>query len=231
MADLETLNRAHERVSKKARSGDKDSIFERDTFDRARTFLQDGSPLRATEWSDREVEALRPLFLITSKPVLYVANVSADGLGGDSPLVAAVRDHAEASGSGLVVLCGDMEGEIAALDPEDRVEFMAELGLEESGLERLAQATYELLGLQTFFTAGEKEIRAWTIRQGWTAPKGAGVIHTDFEKLFIRAEVYSVGDLSDLGSEAAIKSAGKLRVEGRDYVLQDGDVCHFLIGK
>lgn len=231
MADLETLNRAHERVSKKARSGDKDSIAERDAFERARDVLQEGKPLRAVEWSERDEEALRPLFLITIKPVLYVANVSADGLGGDSPHVAAVRAHATASGSGLVVLCGDMEGEIAGLDLEDRAEFMAELGLEESGLERLAQATYELLGLQTFFTAGEKEIRAWTIRSGWSAPKAAGVIHTDFEKLFIRAEVYSVGDLSEHGSEAAIKSAGKLRVEGREYQLQDGDVCHFLIGK
>ncbi|QDU66618.1 redox-regulated ATPase YchF [Engelhardtia mirabilis] len=231
LADLETLNKAHERVSKKARAGDKDSIFERDTYDVARQHLEAGGQLRAREWSDRERAALRPLFLITMKPVLYVANVADDDLAGESPLVGAVRAHAEATGSGVVVLSGDIEGEIAGMDPADRAEFMADLGLVESGLERLAHSTYDLLGLQTYFTAGEKEIRAWTIQRGWTAPKAAGVIHTDFEKLFIRAEVYSVDDLVQFKTEAAIKAAGKLRVEGREYVMREGDVCHFLIGK
>ncbi|MHC4262355.1 MAG: redox-regulated ATPase YchF [Planctomycetota bacterium] len=231
MANVETLTKAHERVSKKARAGDKDSIFERDTFEKAKAVLEEGTPLRAAEWSEKEHDALRPLFLITIKPVLYVANVADDDLSGDSEHVAAVRAHAEATGSGVVVLSGDIEGEIAGMEPEDAQEFMADLGIDESGLARLARATYDLLGLQTYFTAGEKEIRAWTVRRGWDAPKSAGVIHTDFEKLFIRAEVYSVDDLVEHENEGAIKAAGKLRVEGRDYVMQDGDVCHFLIGK
>ena len=231
LADFETLNKAHDRVAKKARAGDKDAIFERDTMAKARDVLQAGNPLRSVEWDPREVDALKPLFLITSKPVLYVANVAADDLEGNSEHVAKVRAHAEATGSGLIVLCGDMEGEIAGLDPEDRQEFMDDLGITEPGLDRLAQATYELLGLQTYFTAGEKEIRAWTIHKGQAAPQAAGVIHTDFEKLFIRAECYNVDDLVEHESEAAIKAAGKLRVEGRDYVMREGDVVHFLIGK
>ena len=231
MADLETLSRAHERVSKKARSGDKDAMAERDAFEKARAALEAGTPLRAMEFTEREHAALDPLFLISIKPVLYVANVAAGDLGSESAHVRDVREHAEATGAEVVTLCGDVEGEIAALPPEEQAEFMAEYGLEESGLARLARATYALLGLQTFFTAGPKEIRAWTIRQGWQAPRAAGVIHTDFERLFIRAEVYSVDDLVEHGSEAAVKAAGKLRVEGRDYVLREGDVCHFLIGK
>ena len=231
LADIETLSRAHERVSKKARSGDKDSIAERDAFEKAKAALEGGTPLRALELSDRERAALDPLFLITIKPVLYVANVAASDLAGESPQVQAVAEHARTTGSELVTLCGDVEGEIAALPPEEQAEFMAEYGLTESGLARLARATYSLLGLQTFFTAGPKEIRAWTIRQGWLAPQAAGVIHTDFERLFIRAEVYSVDDLIEHGSEADIKAAGRLRVEGRDYAPREGDVCHFLIGK
>ncbi|MEZ5978942.1 MAG: redox-regulated ATPase YchF [Planctomycetota bacterium] len=231
LADVETLARAHERVSKKARSGDKDSIVERDTYARAKELLEAGTMLRTVEWSEKERDALEPLFLITMKPVLYVANVAAEHLTTGCAHVDAVRAHADATNSGVVMLCGDMEGEIAGLEPEERAEFMAELGITVSGLERLATATYELLGLQTYFTAGEKEIRAWTIHRGTKAPQAAGVIHSDFEKLFIRAEVYSVGDMEQLHSEAAIKAAGKLRVEGRDYVMRESDVCHFLIGK
>lgn len=231
MADVETLARAHERVSKKARSGDKDSIVERDCFEKAKALLEEGTMLRLAEWSERELEALKPLFLITMKPVLYVANVASDDIGNETEHVAAVRAHAESTGAGVVVLSGDIEGEIAGLEPEEREEFMTELGIEESGLERLAHGTYDLLGLQTYFTAGEKEIRAWTVERGTKAPQAAGVIHTDFEKLFIRAEIYSVDDMVAHESEAAIKAAGKLRVEGRDYTMQEGDVCHFLIGK
>ena len=231
MADLETLAKAHERVSKKARSGDKEATFERDTFAKATALLEAGTPLRAAEFSEAEARALRALFLITSKPVVYVANVADDDMQGESPLVDAVRSHASETGSEVVVLSGAVEGEISGMAPDEQAEFLAEYGLEESGLKRLARATYELLGLQTFFTAGPKEIRAWTIHEGWPAPRAAGVIHTDFEKLFIRAEVYSVDDLVEHESEAAIKAAGKLRVEGRDYVMREGDVCHFLIGK
>ncbi len=231
MADLETLNKAIDRVSKKARAGDKDSILDRDAMIKAKEMLEGNVPLRAGEFSEREAVALKPLFLITAKPVLYVANVADDDLQGNSPHVATVRAHAEATGAELVVLSGAIEGELSGMDADEQREFLGEYGLKEPGLQRLAQATYKLLGLETYFTAGEKEIRAWTIQRGWTAPKSAGVIHTDFEKLFIRAEVYKVDDLVKYENEAAIKAAGKLRVEGRDYVMQDGDVCHFLIGK
>ncbi|MEX1023466.1 MAG: redox-regulated ATPase YchF [Planctomycetota bacterium] len=231
LADIETLTKAHDRVSKKARSGDKESIAERDAFERARALLLEGRSLRGDALTDRERELLRPLFLITRKPVLFVANVAEDDLAGESQLVAAVREHAAATNAEVIVLCGGVEGEIAGMAPEEQKDFLAEYGLDAPGLDRLARATYDLLGLETYFTAGEKEIRAWTIRRGWTAPQGAGVIHTDFERLFIRAEVYGVDDLVTHGSEAEIKAKGKLRVEGREYVLRDGDVCHFLIGK
>jgi GTP-binding protein YchF len=231
MADVETLTKAHERVSKKARAGDKDAIFERDTFAKAKDHAESGQPLRSIEWSAKERAALKPLFLITIKPVLYVANVADDDLDGKSPLVTQVRAHADATGAGLIVLSGAIEGEIAGLSDDDQKEFLESYGLTEPGLNRLARATYELLGLQTYFTAGEKEVRAWTIHKGWEAPQAAGVIHTDFEKAFIRAEVYSVEDLQEHKTEAAIKAAGKLRVEGRSYVMQEGDVCHFLVGK
>jgi hypothetical protein len=231
LADNETIGKALDRVGKKARAGDKDAVFEHATFSKARELLERGRQLRLETWTDREREALRPLFLITLKPVLYVANVAADDLAKDTPHIATVRAHAAATGAGIVVLCGDMEGEIAALEPAERVEFMKDLGLEHSGLERLATATYDLLGLQTYFTAGEKEIRAWTIQKGTKAPAAAGVIHSDFEKLFIRAEIYSVDDLVQYKTEAGVKAAGKLRVEGRDYVMRESDVCHFLIGK
>jgi len=231
MVDLDTLAKAHERVSKKARSGDKPSIEERDAFARAMEALEGGAALRSVEFTEREQVALKPLFLITIKPVLYVANVADDDLDGESEHVAEVRAHAEATGSQVIVLSGSIEGEIAGMDADDQAVFLAEYGLEEPGLDRLARATYDILGLRTFFTAGEKEIRAWTFHEGWTAPQAAGVIHTDFEKLFIRAEVYQVDDLVEHGSEAAIKAAGKLKVEGRDFIMKDGCVCHFLIGK
>ncbi|MFT5291950.1 MAG: GTP-binding protein YchF [Planctomycetota bacterium] len=231
MADLETLGSAYTRVMKKARAGDKDAIADCATFDRAKEALEGGNALRSVEFTEREHEALRPLFLITSKPVLYVANVADDDLDGKSPMVDTVRAHAQDTGSELIVLSGSIEGEIATMSDEDQREFLGEYGLTEPGLNRLARSTYSLLGLDTYFTAGEKEIRAWTFHRGWTAPQSAGVIHTDFEKLFIRAEVYAVADLEEHHTEAAIKAAGKLRIEGREYIMQDGDVCHFLIGK
>ncbi len=231
LADLETVARAAERVGKKARAGDKEALFDQTVFERAKTLLEAGTAVRAAEWSDAERRSLAPLCLLTAKPVLYVANVASDDLAGESPLVGAVRAHAEATGAGCLALCADIEGELRSMAPEERAEFLADLGLAESGLDRLVRATYALLGLQTYFTAGEKEVRAWTIQRGDKAPQAAGVIHSDFEKLFIRAEVYSVDDLVQHESEAAIRAAGKLRVEGRDYTMREGDVVHFLIGK
>jgi len=231
MADLETVTRNVERVSKKARAGDQEAIYQRDLFERARGLLEDGGQLRDVEWKPEEAAALRPLFLLTIKPTLYVANVAEDDFEGQGEHAQAVAAHAARVGADWLAVCGDIECELSSMDTEDRTLFMAELEIRELALPRLIQSTYHLLGLQTFFTAGEKEIKAWTIRRGETAPVAAGTIHTDFEKGFIRAEVYSVDDLDQLGSEAAIRAAGKLRVEGRDYALRDGDVCHFLVGR
>ena len=231
LADLETVTKAIERVSKKARSGDKDSIFERDTFERARVVLEEGASLRTLDWTDPERAALRPLCLISTKRMLYVANVADDDLAGGSAHAQAVAQRATETNCHWIPICNDIESELRGMEPEEREVFMEDLGISELGLGRLIRATYELLGLQTFYTAGPKEIRAWTIHAGWTGPKSAGVIHTDFEKGYIRAEVYSVTDLAEHKTEAAIKAAGKMRTEGRDYVLQPNDVCHFLVGK
>ena len=231
LADLDTITRAHDRVSKKARGGDKESILQRDAFEKARLLLDAGKQLRLSEWTKLEREALKPLFLITMKPVLFIANVSDDDLEGRGAGVDIVRRHAAQSGSEMVALCGDIEGELMAMEPGDRASFLTDLGLKEPGLNRLIRTAYDLLGLQTFFTAGKIEIRAWTIHKGDCGPVAAGVIHSDFEKGYVRAEVFSIEDLLAYGSEAAIKAAGKLRSEGRDYVMREGDIAHFLIAK
>ena len=171
---------------------------------------------------------LAGLQLLTSKRVLYVANVEEDDLGGEGPHVQAVRERAEAEGGVVVPVCARLEAELAELAEEERAEMLESMGLAEPALAVLARAAYGLLGLQSYFTAGEKEIRAWTVPVGATAPQAAGVIHGDFERGFIRVEVYSVDDLNELGSEKAIREAGRLRVEGKEYKMRDGDVCHFL---
>ncbi|MFT5049491.1 MAG: GTP-binding protein YchF [Chlamydiales bacterium] len=231
LADLETIGKAVERVAKKARTGDKDSIFERETFERAQAAIEAGTALRAVEWTEREAQALKPLCLMSTKRMLYVANVADDDLDGSGPHAQAVAAHATATGSEWLPICTDIESELRGLEPDERVAFMEDLGISELALGRLIQSTYALLGLQTFYTAGPKEIRAWTIHEGWTGPRSAGVIHTDFEKGYIRAEVYSVADLVEHETEAAIKAAGKMRTEGREYVMRPNDVCHFLVGK
>ena len=231
MADFDTVTRGLERSTKKARTGDKDAIFERDTLEKARGLLEEGIQLRTQEWKPNELECMRPLFLMTTKPVLYVANVGDSDVKGESEHARAVAEHAQKMDASWIPLCCDMENELRKMDDDDREMFMEELGIEELSLGRLIASAYDLLGLQTFFTAGEKEIKAWTIRKGDTGPVAAGKIHSDFEKAFIRAEVYSVDDLVEHETESAIKSAGKMRVEGKDYVLQDGDICHFLVGK
>ena len=231
MADLETVSRNAERVAKKARTGDKEAIFQGEVFGKAKALLEEGTQLRTREWKPDELSALRPLFLLTTKPVLYVANVGDGDFPGEGEHASAVAAHAESVSSPWIAVCGDIECELGSMDDEDRAMFMEELGVRELALPRLLQATYTLLGLQTFFTAGEKEIKAWTIARGNTGPVAAGKIHSDFEKGFVRAEVYSVDDLVEHESESAIKAAGKLRVEGRDYVMQEGDVCHFLVNR
>ena len=231
LADLDTVDRAIERVSKKARSGDKDSVEQKELFERAKAMLENGDLLRAHAWTAREADLLKPLCLMTTKRMLYVANVADDDLDGGSEYAQAVAKRAADTGSEWIAICGDIESELRNMEADERDAFMEDLGIEKLGLDRLIQATYTLLGLQTYYTAGEKEIRAWTTSAGSKAPEAAGVIHTDFEKAFIRAEVYSVPDLVEHESETAIRAAGKLRTEGRDYVMREGDVCHFLIGK
>jgi GTP-binding protein YchF len=231
LADLETVTRNVERVGKKARAGEKEALFQKDVFERARKLLEDGVHLATETWSQAEEEALRPLFLLTIKPVLYVANVGDDDFAGTGAHASAVRTHASARGAPWIAICGDMECELAALSAEERQPFMADLGIEQVARPRSIRAVQALLGLQTFFTAGEKEIKAWTIRRGDSAPVAAGKIHSDFEKGFVRAEIYSVDDLVRQGSESAIRQVGKLRLEGKGYVMQEGDVCHFLVNR
>jgi len=197
---------------------------------RCNAHLESEKPLRTLELNPIEKKSINSFGFLTAKPVLYVANVAEDDLEGKSPLVDKVRQYTEKSGAGLVTVCAKIESEIAELDPEDRGEMLDAVGLTEPALAVLARAAYKTLGLESYFTAGEKEVRAWTIPSGATGPEAAGVIHTDFEKGFIRAEVYTLEDLEEYGSEQEIKKAGKLRVEGKAYVVQDGDICHFRVG-
>jgi GTP-binding protein YchF len=231
LADLDTVTRNLERIAKKAKAGEKQAKFEQEVFTRAKSILEEGKLLRSAEWKPAEIQALKPLFLITIKPMLYVANVDQEDLGGSSAHAQAVAKHAKEMGSEWLHLCGDLECELVNMPPEDRGEFQKELGMSELALPRLLRKAYDLLGLQTFFTAGPKEIRAWTIHKGDLGPVAAGVIHSDFEKAYIRAEVYSVDDLDQYKTEHAIKAAGKMRVEGREYAMRDSDVAHFLVAK
>lgn len=225
-ADLDSAERRLDKWRKAAKGGDKAAKAQADLFEKIVGLLMAGKPVRAGDWSVEERELLEQAQMITASPMLYVCNVDEGGLGGNA-YVERVRAFAEAEGSAVVVLCAKIEAEISELDEDDRAEFLADMGLEEAGLAALARATYDLLGLQTYFTAGPKEIRAWTIRRGATAPEAAGVIHTDFQRGFIRAEVYSLQDLVTHKTEAAMKAAGRLRLEGKEYVVQDGDVMHF----
>jgi len=229
LADLETVERRLERARKNTKSGEKKYIQEVRVLERIREALYNDQPARSVELDDDEKLLVRDLHLITSKPVLYAANVSeseaanADG----NPLVQAVRAYAESEGAEVVPISAKVEAEIAELDGEDKALFLEELGIKESGLDRLIKAAYKLLGLQTYFTAGEQEVRAWTIRKGTKAPQAAGVIHSDFERGFIRAEVVSYEDFVAAGSMNAVRERGQLRLEGKDYVVQDGDIMHF----
>jgi hypothetical protein len=226
IADLESLEKRHLKENKTAKSGDKDAKALVAVIESMMEALNEGLPARTVEISKEEEPLAHMLHLITRKPMLYVAN-TADPTE-ENAYVDQVRDLAAKEGAQVVVLSGKMEAEIMEIEEEEeRAMFLEELGLNETGLDRLAHSAFALLGLQTYFTAGEKEARAWTIRQGWKAPQAAGVIHTDFEKGFIKAEVYSCEDMFDLKSEAALKSAGKMRLEGKDYVMQDGDVVEF----
>jgi GTP-binding protein YchF len=229
LADLESVERRLERTSRQKKSGDKEIVKEHEALLKLREGLAEGIPARRIGLSEEERERVRHLNLLTFKKVLYAANVGeADVADPDAnPHVRTVRRIAEAEGAGVIPICARLEAEIAELQEEDRRQFLEELGLKASGLDRLVAAAYRLLGLITFFTAGEKEVRAWTIREGTKAPQAAGVIHSDFEKGFIRAEVIAYEDLTAAGSMAQARERGLVRLEGKDYVVQDGDVMHF----
>jgi len=228
LADLETAEKRLKRAQGAAKSGGKEAKVEVALAERVYNHLQTGKAARSLSLSDDERKQVSGYGLLTTKPVLYCCNVGETDLPRGNAWSDAVRARARAEGAGVVILCGKVEAELAELAPSDRAELLASYGLTEPALATLARECYRLLGLQSYFTAGEKEIRAWTIRKSALAPEAAGVIHTDFEKGFIRAQVYSLADLEQLGSEAAIKAAGKLRMEGKDYVVQDGDIMHFL---
>ncbi len=226
LADLETAERALERTGRQTRSGDKEALRLAGLLERVVAHLGEGRALRTMELADEERALLSDWQFITSKPVLYVANVD-DSAAEDNAFVTRVRERAQADGAEVVVLCAAMEAELAELSSEDQAEFLADLGQDEPGLNRLIRSGYALLDLLTFFTAGPKEARAWTVRRGATAPQAAGRIHTDFEKGFIRAEVTAFDDYVAGKGEAGAKAAGKLRLEGRDYRVAEGDVMHF----
>lgn len=227
LSDLATMEKRIQRIEKLAKSGDKPAQTELAVLRRVEQVLNEGKPVRAAGLDAEEFGLLRELFLITAKPVLYVANVAEEDLPAGNAYVEQLRKHAEAEGSELVILCGKIESEIAELEGEEKVEFLQELGLASSGLDRMIHAGYQLLGLITYFTAGVPEVRAWTVPAGTKAPQAAGVIHTDFEKGFIRAEVIAYKSFLEARGEAGAKEKGLMRLEGKEYLVQDGDVMHF----
>ncbi len=226
LADLATVEKTLLRESKVAKSGSKDAIKLCGLLEKMQAHLDQGNPARTLNLDKEEKQLLQPLCLLTAKPAIYVANVDDHGLQ-ENPLLERVKQFAAKEGAPVVPICATLEAEIAELSDEDKKVFLVDLGLEEPGLNRLVRAGYELLGLQTYFTAGVKEVRAWTIHKGDTAPQAAGVIHTDFEKGFIRAEVISYDDFIGYHGEHGAKEAGKMRLEGKEYIVKDGDVMHF----
>ncbi len=226
LADLEAVEKGAQRADKNAKSGSKEEIKLRELLVRARTHLDDGKPVRSLGLSEEEHRLLKPLCLLTDKPLMYIANVSEKGFS-KNPHLDQVDKLAHSENSIAVPICARIEAELADMDAEEKKVFLADMGLEEPGLNRVIRAGYQLLGLQTFFTVGPKEVRAWTVRQGAHAPQAAGVIHTDFERGFIRAETVAYEDFIRFKGEHGARESGKLRLEGKDYVVQDGDVMHF----
>lgn len=226
LADMESVEKAILKAAKASRSGDKEALFETKTLEKIKTHLDAGSPVRTLTLTPEEQPLVQRLFLLTQKPVLYIANVDDDGYT-NNPLLDAVTARAASENASVVALCAATEATLSELSPEECADFMTDLGLSEPGLHRVIRAGYALLGLQTYFTAGVKEVRAWTILQGASAPQAAGVIHTDFEKGFIRAEVIAYEAFIKYNGEQGAKEAGQLRLEGKAYIVADGDVMHF----
>jgi len=226
LSDLESVEKSLAKHSKVAKSGDKDAKAKVAVLEKVRAHLDEGHMVRTLGLSEDEALQVRDLQLLSIKPTMYIANVSEDGFE-NNPLLDQIAEHAEKEGAVVVAVCASIEEELIELDDAEKKDFLDEMGLEEPGLNRVIRAGYNLLGLQTYFTAGVKEVRAWTVAVGATAPQAAGVIHTDFEKGFIRAETMAYDDFIEYGGEAGAKEAGKLRVEGKDYIVKDGDVLHF----
>ncbi|RVU81680.1 redox-regulated ATPase YchF [Leucothrix sargassi] len=226
LADLEAVSRAIVNVGKKAKGGDKDAKAMLDVFNKIEPFLADGKPARMANLDEDEKKIIRSYGLITLKPTMYIANVSEDGFD-NNPYLDQVREFAAKDDALVVALCNQIESEIAQLDDDEKQEFLESMGMTEAGLDRVIRAGYELLNMQTYFTAGVKEVRAWTVKVGATAPEAAGVIHTDFERGFIRAEVIAFDDFIEYNGEKGAAAAGKSRLEGKTYIVQDGDVMHF----
>ena len=226
LADLETVNKRIERAAKLAK-GNKKYFAEEDLFKKIRDHLEAGKPARTLDLNDDEKEIVKDAFLLTMKPILYVANVSEKDIGTENDYVKKVKEYAKAEGSDVVPLCVKIEEELSSLEGEEKQEMLEAMGLDESGLDKVIKASYDLLGLMSFLTAGKKEVRAWTIKKGTKAPQAAGKIHTDFERGFIKAEIVSYDDLVRLGSYQKAKEAGLIRLEGKDYVMQDGDIVEF----
>ncbi|MCP1727355.1 GTP-binding protein YchF [Natronospira proteinivora] len=226
LADMDTVEKNLQRTQKVAKSGDKDARARLTVLEKVKAHLDEGLPVRSLELDEDSVLAIRDLHLITAKPLMYIANVDESGFE-NNPHLDKVVARAEEEGAEVVPVCAALEAEIAQLAEDEQQEFLEDAGMEEPGLNRVIRAGYRLLGLETYFTAGEKEVRAWTVKAGSTAPKAAAVIHTDFEKGFIRAEVVSYQDFMDCGGENGAKDAGKWRLEGKDYIVQEGDIMHF----
>jgi GTP-binding protein YchF len=226
LADLEAVEKQLYKAEKSAKTAQKEALFLRDTLLKIKAPLDAGLPVRSIELDSGQQKILRELHLLTAKPVMYVANVAENGFE-NNPHLDAVREYATGEGSEVVAICAAIEAEIAVLEEADKAEFLTDLGFEEPGLDRVIRGGYSLLGLQTYFTAGEKEVRAWTTKVGATAPEAAGEIHTDFQKGFIRAEVIAYDDYVAGNGEQGAKEAGRLRLEGKEYIVQEGDVMHF----
>ena len=226
LADMESLQKAVQKVQRVARSGNKDAAAKQAVYDKVLAEVEEGTLVRLVNLTEDELMVLQDLHLLTIKPMMYVANVSEDGFE-NNPFLESVKNLAKKQGAVVVAVCAEIEAEIAELDDEDKAAFLEEMGQNEPGLNRVIRAAYELLDLQTYFTAGVQEVRAWTIKKGATAPQAAGVIHTDFEKGFIRAEVTAYEDFVAFKGDAGSKTAGKQRLEGKEYIVKDGDVMHF----
>ena len=229
IAVLDIINNRLEKVSKKARTTkDKESLIEVEALEKAKDALEKNIPLRSVDFNEDEEKVLKSYSFLTIKPIIYLANIDEDELGSDdNEYVKKVKEYAKKESSEVVSLCAKVEEDLSELDKEDKEEMLEALGIDKSGLDKLITATYDILGLATYFTVGKDEVRAWTFKKGMNAKKCAGIIHTDFEKGFIRAEVISYNDLIECGTELKVKEAGKARLEGKDYLMQDGDICHF----